>query len=58
MYILFHVPCSIIQAVLGCLPIPDPSLNQEATKIMRIADRVCKCKNITNKIANLVVFAI
>ncbi|XP_050351161.1 probable ATP-dependent DNA helicase HFM1 [Nymphalis io] len=33
----------IIQAVLGCLPIPDPSLNQEATKIMRIADRVCKC---------------
>ncbi|CAF4881978.1 unnamed protein product [Pieris macdunnoughi] len=33
----------IIQAVLGCLPIPDPSLNQEAFKIMRIADRVCKC---------------
>ncbi|CAH2096373.1 unnamed protein product [Euphydryas editha] len=33
----------IIQAVLGCLPIPDPSLNQEAMKIMRIADRVCKC---------------
>ncbi|OWR41098.1 putative HFM1 protein [Danaus plexippus plexippus] len=33
----------IIQAVLGCLPIPDPSLNQEALKIMRIADRVCKC---------------
>ncbi|XP_047029977.1 probable ATP-dependent DNA helicase HFM1 [Helicoverpa zea] len=33
----------IIQAVLGCLPIPDPSLNQEAMKIMRIADRICKC---------------
>ncbi|XP_052747667.1 probable ATP-dependent DNA helicase HFM1 [Galleria mellonella] len=33
----------IIQAVLGCLPIPDPSLNQEAMKIMRIAERVCKC---------------
>ncbi|CAH2234501.1 jg1643 [Pararge aegeria aegeria] len=33
----------IIQAVLGCLPIPDPSLNQEAMKIMRTADRVCKC---------------
>ncbi|XP_050666725.1 probable ATP-dependent DNA helicase HFM1 [Leptidea sinapis] len=33
----------IIQAVLGCLPIPDPSLNQEAMKIMRIAARVCKC---------------
>ncbi|XP_075977945.1 uncharacterized protein LOC142977749 [Anticarsia gemmatalis] len=33
----------IIQAVLGCLAIPDPSLNQEAMKIMRIADRVCKC---------------
>ncbi|XP_064072745.1 probable ATP-dependent DNA helicase HFM1 [Vanessa tameamea] len=33
----------IIQAVLGCLPIPDPSLNQEAMKIIRIADRVCKC---------------
>ncbi|XP_038210055.1 probable ATP-dependent DNA helicase HFM1 [Zerene cesonia] len=33
----------IIQAVLGCLPIPEPSLNQEAMKIMRIADRVCKC---------------
>ncbi|XP_072948761.1 probable ATP-dependent DNA helicase HFM1 [Epargyreus clarus] len=33
----------VIQAVFGCLPIPDPSLNQEAMKIMRIADRVCKC---------------
>ncbi|XP_045772503.1 probable ATP-dependent DNA helicase HFM1 [Maniola jurtina] len=33
----------VIQAVLGCLPIPDPSLNQEAMKIMRVADRVCKC---------------
>ncbi|CAB3261300.1 unnamed protein product [Arctia plantaginis] len=33
----------VIQAVLGCLAIPDPSLNQEAMKIMRIADRVCKC---------------
>ncbi|KAJ8721973.1 hypothetical protein PYW08_004375 [Mythimna loreyi] len=33
----------IIQAVLGCLSIPDPSLNQEAMKIMRIADRICKC---------------
>ncbi|KAF9797384.1 hypothetical protein SFRURICE_005860 [Spodoptera frugiperda] len=33
----------IIQAVLGCLPIPDPSLNQEAMKIIRIAERVCKC---------------
>ncbi|CAH0585842.1 unnamed protein product [Chrysodeixis includens] len=33
----------VIQAVLGCLSIPDPSLNQEAMKIMRIADRVCKC---------------
>ncbi|XP_063825931.1 probable ATP-dependent DNA helicase HFM1 [Ostrinia nubilalis] len=34
----------IIQSILGCLPIPDPSLNQEAMKIMRIADRICKCK--------------
>ncbi|KAL4707845.1 hypothetical protein ACJJTC_001791 [Scirpophaga incertulas] len=33
----------IIQAVLGCLPIPDPSLNQEAMKVMRIAERICKC---------------
>ncbi|XP_048478312.1 uncharacterized protein LOC125488835 [Plutella xylostella] len=33
----------LIQAVLGCLPIPDPSLNQEAMKIMRIAARICKC---------------
>ncbi|KAJ8731506.1 hypothetical protein PYW07_004670 [Mythimna separata] len=33
----------VIQAVLGCLSIPDPSLNQEAMKIMRIADRICKC---------------
>ncbi|KAL0838981.1 hypothetical protein ABMA28_016978 [Loxostege sticticalis] len=33
----------MIQAILGCIPIPDPSLNQEAMKIMRIADRVCKC---------------
>nr|XP_034832239.1 probable ATP-dependent DNA helicase HFM1 [Maniola hyperantus] len=33
----------VIQAVLGCLPIPDPSLSQEAMKIMRIAERVCKC---------------
>ncbi|XP_028173539.1 probable ATP-dependent DNA helicase HFM1 [Ostrinia furnacalis] len=33
----------IIQSILGCLPIPDPSLNQEAMKIMRIADRICKC---------------
>ncbi|XP_026327613.1 probable ATP-dependent DNA helicase HFM1 [Hyposmocoma kahamanoa] len=33
----------IIQAVLGCLTIPDPSLNQEAMKVMRIADRICKC---------------
>ncbi|CAH0715687.1 unnamed protein product, partial [Brenthis ino] len=33
----------VIQAVLGCLFIPEPSLNQEALKIMRIADRVCKC---------------
>ncbi|KAJ0176743.1 hypothetical protein K1T71_007922 [Dendrolimus kikuchii] len=33
----------IIQAVLGCLPIADPSLNQEAMKIMRIVDRICKC---------------
>ncbi|XP_049873449.1 probable ATP-dependent DNA helicase HFM1 [Pectinophora gossypiella] len=33
----------IIQAVLGCLPITDPSLNQEATKVMRTANRVCKC---------------
>ncbi|GBP61332.1 Probable ATP-dependent DNA helicase HFM1 [Eumeta japonica] len=32
----------IIQAVLGCLNIPDPSLNQEAMKIMRVAERVCK----------------
>ncbi|CAH2048515.1 unnamed protein product, partial [Iphiclides podalirius] len=33
----------IIQAVLGCLPIHEPSLNQESIKIMRIADRICKC---------------
>ncbi|CAK1580092.1 unnamed protein product [Parnassius mnemosyne] len=33
----------LIQAVLGCLPILEPSLNQEAMKIMRIADRICKC---------------
>ncbi|CAG4969586.1 unnamed protein product [Parnassius apollo] len=33
----------LIQAVLGCLPIHEPSLNQEAMKIMRIADRICKC---------------
>ncbi|KAJ2948982.1 hypothetical protein O0L34_g5922 [Tuta absoluta] len=33
----------IIQAILGCLPIPEPSLNQEAMKVMRTADRVCKC---------------
>ncbi|RVE49496.1 hypothetical protein evm_005837 [Chilo suppressalis] len=33
----------IIQAVLGCLPILDPSLNQEAMKIMRVAVRICKC---------------
>ncbi|XP_041978892.1 probable ATP-dependent DNA helicase HFM1 [Aricia agestis] len=33
----------VIQAILGCLPILDPSLNQEATKIIRIAERVCKC---------------
>ncbi|XP_013143860.1 PREDICTED: probable ATP-dependent DNA helicase HFM1 [Papilio polytes] len=33
----------IIQAVLSCLPIHEPSLNQEAVKIMRIANRICKC---------------
>ncbi|XP_045541613.1 probable ATP-dependent DNA helicase HFM1 [Papilio machaon] len=33
----------IIQAVLGCLPIHEPSLNQEAITIMRIAVRICKC---------------
>ncbi|XP_045536662.1 ATP-dependent DNA helicase MER3 homolog [Papilio machaon] len=33
----------IIQAVLGCLPIHEPSLNQEAIMIMRIAVRICKC---------------
>ncbi|KAI5644233.1 sec63 brl domain-containing protein [Phthorimaea operculella] len=33
----------LIQAILGCLPIPEPSLNQEAMKVMRTADRVCKC---------------
>ncbi|XP_068633518.1 probable ATP-dependent DNA helicase HFM1 [Battus philenor] len=33
----------LIQAVLGCLPIHEPSLNQEAVKIMKIADRICKC---------------
>ncbi|XP_059053609.1 probable ATP-dependent DNA helicase HFM1 [Achroia grisella] len=42
---IVNPPCpnGIIQAILGCLPIPDPSLHQEAMKIMRIADRVCKC---------------
>ncbi|XP_063535997.1 probable ATP-dependent DNA helicase HFM1 [Cydia strobilella] len=33
----------IIQATLGCLPIPEPALNQEAIKVMRTASRVCKC---------------
>ncbi|XP_061715718.1 probable ATP-dependent DNA helicase HFM1 isoform X3 [Cydia pomonella] len=33
----------IIQATLGCLPIPEPALNQEALKVMRTASRVCKC---------------
>ncbi|KAI8436639.1 hypothetical protein MSG28_010137 [Choristoneura fumiferana] len=33
----------IIQAILGCLHIPEPALNQEAMKVMKIASRVCTC---------------
>lgn len=41
--ILISIPVSsLIQAVLGCLPISEPSLNQEALKIVRIGVRLAK----------------
>ena len=42
----FHrlIDCSLIQASLGCLAIADPTLAQEAAKILRLAHRLAKCK--------------
>lgn len=42
---------SIIQAVLGSLPISEFSLLTEAEKIMRISERITNCKLLCKKLS-------